>query len=417
MLDLGLILCNHVYMLKRIILCIALLSINSNSVFSWDINDVSYLMKLPKSNESPNYLLKADSGNDLGILIPKHIFEKIGVLSNGSNDSKNTYQNLRALSFRFDPCPAETDLNQKCRPEIRIVFQPVVYDKYDGKFTTEDAAIHTFYRLTERQFNSVKSGLMSLKVEMSKLGITTEGVELGIHPAVLNQKTSESFTAAFNLLMLKNIGESNLYKVTFMKLFVPDNWWKFFVGFLKDENGQWVNNSIPRHGGTEMDIINDATSVNPKTGQVDEMDAGFFVIKSYPYEDDLRYIISTAFRKTYSSSEADVADFEQFKDKIGATHRFQNPKITNPLTVDCAHCHYSDAAQLFAKKVFPELTSKIQSHKDKYKYPNSYNTINKTNAVLSTKIVRAFGYMNDKPAIMTRTIHDSIESAEWLNKN
>lgn len=405
--------------MKKEFTCIVslLVILKTTLAFGWDLNDVSYLLKLPKANESTDYLLKADSGNTQGVLFSKSLFQKIGVLSNASNDSQHTYENLRALSFRFDPCPAEIDKNQKCRPEIRIVFQPVVFDKHDQKYTTEDAAVHTFYRLSAEQFENIKSGLLSLKNEMTKLGVITEGAELGVHPAAINTKTSERFTTALNLLILNNTGEINLYKVTFMKLLVPDNWWKFFVGFIKDDNGQWINNSIPRHGGTEMDIINDATMVNPNTGQVDEMDAGFFIMSSYPQEDDLRYIISTAFRKTYSSSEAVSSDFEQFKDKIGATHRFQNPKITNPLTVDCAHCHYADAAQLFAKKVFPELSAKIKTHTDKYKVAQKYNIQNKTNAVLSTKIVRAFGYMNDEPAIMTRTIHDSVESAEWLNNN
>ncbi len=389
----------------------------SFNTFAWNLNDVSYLMKLPRANERADHLLKADSSSELGPIIPKSMYDRIGFLSNASNDTQHTYQNLRALSFRFDPCPAETDVKQACRPEIRVVFQPVVFDKYDQKFTTEDAAIHTFYRLSAEQFDSVKIGLLSLKNEMQKQGVSTEGAPLGIHPAIQNAKTSEKFITAFNLLILKNIGEANLYKTTFMKLFVTDNWWKFFVGFIKDEKGNWIHNSIPRHGGTEIDIINDATEVNPQTGLVDEADVSFFVLGSYPKNDDLRYIVSTAFRKTYTSKYADQSDYEQFRDKIGATHRFQNPNKTNPLTLDCVHCHYADAAQRFAKKVFPELETSIAQHKDKYVPNTKYNIENHTKTILSTKIVRAFGFMNDEPSIMTRTINDSAESANWLNNH
>ena len=260
--------------------------------------------------------------------------------------------------------------------------------------------------------------MLALKKTMSEMGVSTDRVPLGVHPALLSPLSSKLFQDSFQAIVLKAVGSKNLYRITAMKLFVPNNWLKFFTGFEK-VNDQWVLASIPRIQGADIDIINDATEVNATSGQIDEVDASIFILINYPEEDDLRPIVSSSFRATYSSINPNPKDLPQFIRGMGAAHRLQNPHKTNPQTVDCAHCHYSNAAQTFAMKTFPQLNTVFLNHADRYSNPDPehFDLANKSVVTLSTKIVRAFGYFENNPAIMNRTINDSAASAHWLNQH
>jgi len=401
--------------------CYVLMASISVQCFGWNLNDVSLLMPLPLESSPSAFLQKASDHGEVGELLGLNHFEKIGVLSNSSEDSNGTYRNLRAISYRVDPCPAESSAEphpHSCRPELRIVWQPVIWDATHKYWTTEDAAIHSFYRLSPSQFQNLIAQLRFLKHEAENHGITTELRPLGIHPAMAHSTLGDRFRKEWFRAVLQNTGEKNIYRITFMKLMVPDNWWKFFTGFVRGEDGIWKTASIPRHIGTEMDYLNDAVNVNPSTGQIDEADAGIFSLIHYPEQDDLRYILSTGFRKTMFSWDPNEADLSQFKRGIEASLRFQNPNFTNPQTVDCVHCHVANAAQTFALKVFPELKSFLTENANHYTNPDPthFNLEVKSIATQSTKAVRAFGYVGNFPSVMTRTVHDSAQSADWLNK-
>jgi hypothetical protein len=387
---------------------------------AWNLNDVSILYPLPKlADTSDSNLLRPSSRGNLGALLPESIYEKIGTLSNASEVGSQTYENLKALAVRFDPCPASEPLSSDCAPELRVVWQPVTWDESIHLWTTEDAAIHTFYKLTKKQFSDLKTGFLDAKIEAGKLGVSTENIALGIHPAMLNIKSKKQFQLRINALLLANIGEQNMYRYTFMKLFVPMNWWKFFSGAQKNfATNTWESVSIPLLQTTEEDILNDSPDLDPQTNLSIGMDASIFTLYAYPEKYNLRYIISTGFRKTYSAQEPDRADYVQFEEQLATIHKLQNPHLSNPHTVDCAHCHYADASLNFAVRIFPELKGKYLVHSDHYLNPNStrFNLENTTIAPLSTKIVRAFGYFENQPAINQRVINDSAESANYLNK-
>ena len=49
--------------------------------------------------------------------------------------------------------------------------------------------------------------------------------------------------------------------------------------------------------------------------------------------------------------------------------------------------------------------------------PTVFNLENGTLAAASTRNVRAFGFLGDKPVVSQRTINESALSALWLNTN
>lgn len=392
------------------------LSKNAWSVI-WNINDVSILMAIP-ANVNEVSLLALNSSGVGGELFPQRLYTSIGVLSVPSAAESKSYQNLHAVSFRFDPCPPSIAVTSKCEPELRIVWQPVMYDVSAQTWTTDDAALHTFYHLNPQQFQNIIHGLKDIKIWAEQLGVTTAQKSLFIHPAELHQKTRKIFETKLYQLILSNVGMSNLFKFTAMKLLVPQNWWKFVAGMEK-KNNQWVPATIASHGGREMDLINDATHIDPQTGLVQEIDASIFILRNVARDADIRNIVSTAFRKTFSMNKPMKEDLTPFKITIDALNKFQNPHLSNPHTIDCVSCHYADAARDYATKVFPEIAdygNGLQTYYGNF-MPAVYNNSNNTIVHKTSKVLRAFGYLGRTPSVMTRTINDSIEAAHWLNEH
>lgn len=383
----------------------------------WNLSDVSVLMPLPRGEE--NNLLKTTTLGLGGELFPNEFLASIGPLSVPSARGSKLSGDLRAIAFRFDPCPAKPKNVVGCFPEIRIVWQPVYQTQEDPSlWTTEDVSIHSFYSLNKKQYQNYKNKILEIKkVIEKKYKITTNNKALDIHPAFFSKEAGVYFQNSFQQLIIQVLGKENLYKFTVMKLLVEQNWWKFLPAKEKNAEGKWERAQIADHGGFEMDIINDATKINPLTGHVDEVDASIFILPAFPKEDDIRRIVSSGFRSTMYATEPNVNDLEPFKVVLKNVLSFQNPKLSNPHTINCVNCHYADTAIKFAEKTFPELKKYTLSLSTAYKNPNPkiYNVSNNTVALKSSRVVRAFGYFGDQVSIMNRTIFDSIESAHFLN--
>ncbi|MBL7554475.1 MAG: hypothetical protein JNM24_01540 [Bdellovibrionaceae bacterium] len=377
---------------------------------TWNLNDVSYLMKIPnKVTETTVHLLSPYSKGSKGELLPHAIFQRLPTLNNAGNGMEIAYkQELKVVSIRIDPCPNSFDPSL-CQPEIRLIWQPLEIDRDENRWFAQDAAVHTFYKLNHDQFATLKKELWQLKMINQSKAISTHKLPLQVHPALLNETTAQNFNKTLNTILLKNCGEENLVKVTFMSLLTPNVWWRF--GGIVPGSAKWENLKIPRLIPTFQDIFNSAfepVSMIHNPGV--EMDAIFNIHPdNYPENDNIFEVINRGFRYN------DDNDYPVFKNKLDAVERFRNPHFSNPNTLDCASCHYADATKFYSEKRFPTLKD-VNSYYA-FKNPNSslFNLENNTIAKEATRVVRAFGYFDNKPAINQRTINDSAESAHWLN--
>jgi hypothetical protein len=105
---------------------------------------------------------------------------------------------------------------------------------------------------------------------------------------------------------------------------------------------------------------------------------------------------------------------------IGESHRLENPKLTTVATVGCASCHWAGRARRMAEEV---RTDVVGVRADAYANP-SFDLAPTTGDVLDEGTValpipfpspRAFGYLDDKPVVLQRVVHESAEVAEQLN--
>lgn len=377
----------------------------------WNLNDVSYLFPLPqKETDTVRKLLHPLDKGKNGHLLPETVQKRLPTLLNAGNGNDTLFKDaIRLVAIRLDPCPDE-GLAGLCKPEMRLVWQPVEFDRFQKKWMSRDAAVHSFYKLSTLDFESLKSKLLTLKKENESKLVSTHNRPLNIHPALLNPMTEPYFRANLSEIILSYCGEANLKKVTFMSLLVPTRWWRF-GSFVQDDLGDWVAEEIPRLNTTSEDLFNVALEPSGSSkGPGVAMDAIFNILpENYPAEDDITGIINRGYRFN------DDNDLPIFESKLHAIERFKNPNKTTAANLDCASCHYAGPARFYAESRFPQLSQFASSDAFPNPNPSLFNLSNTTIAKEATRIVRAFGFFDDQPAINQRAINESANVAHWLN--
>lgn len=374
----------------------------------WDLNDVAYLFPLPQEAESnaPHLLRPQDAGRE-GELLPYEDFLKVPTLLNGGKGNPSLYATaLHLVGARIDPCPKA--VADRCSPEIRLVWQPIEKDLGSGAWVARDAAVHSFYPLRQERFQQLARDLWQLKMTNLDKGIDTAGKPLGIHPAFSQPIGTNNFQTRLQEILLDYCGANNLSSLAFTSLLTPKQWWRF--GKLQaDRAGHWVNVDIPRIEAPIEDIFNVALdNIHNPLGE--KADAVFNVLpEDYPEADNLLPLINQGYRTN------DDRDYPIFKAKLDALARFDNPQRSNAETLDCAGCHYAEAARSYALKRFPALSDHLSADHYPNPEPNTFNLTNTTLASQGTRVVRAFGFFERRPCISQRTIHDAAQSAHWLN--
>lgn len=375
----------------------------------WDLNDVSYLFRLPDGGAQADIdLLGPKDHGVLGALLPKDLYQQVPTLLIGGNGNATLYEKaLRVVAARIAPCPSQE--SNHCVPEIRLVWQPVEHDGHTGKWLAGDAAVHSFYRLSHNDFELLKKELWRIKQWLASQGVTTTSAALDIHPALKNMNTADTFNHEIQQTLVKYAGSSNLEKITYVALMTPKRWWRFGI-FEKNADGVWNTSDIPRLDMTTEDIFNTAVEDGVGLGLEKGVDAVFNIFpEAYPDTDNIFQVINKGYRFN------DERDKKVFKEKLAAIDRFRNPHNTNPDNLDCASCHYADATKEYIGNRFPELEKVSTAAEFINPAPDILNLENLSLAAKSGRNVRAFGYFKDKPVIIQRTINEAALSANWLN--
>ena len=376
-------------------------------IAQWELNDVSVLIPLPKESDQKEFLLKADSKGSKGSLFPQsqeNIIQDL-IISYERPEPDNIYQSIRVVGMRVDPCFKYTTLPfEKCHPQMRLVWQPTK-GLNTPNVKTLDGAVHTFYELTKEEFSSLKKDLLRLKHKNKELGISTVGVPLHVHPAFANDKRRHSFNNELKNIILKYAGEENLSQFTFMKLFTTNLWWSF-GGRDKDQRGEWKDMEIQRLSkrDSNQDFFND-DAFNPSGLR------GTILPNVLVTTDDLSGIINGWGIKNNEEG------LNQLKKGFITINRIENPRIHSPASLDCVHCHITEATKLWAEKEKPEMFKKAQTGLEAYTqdFITRHNMRNVTNKKTHNKSIRAFGHFESNPSVNQRVINESAAVADFLN--
>lgn len=383
-------------MIKNIIL-FALFAFTSLSVYAWDLNDVTYIMPLPKSDVNNNLLKVNNNQNPQYDLISKEVLRQIPKLVMAAQQT-DIIESMRLMSLRIDPCfPLPTP--QSCQKQIRMVWQPIVLGR-NYTVTTVDAALHSFYVLDENQFKLLMSDLQKWK---KQFGVDTENLPLQIHPAWKEDGDRAASLVAFNQIILKYASLQNLTRVTSMQLRGSSDIWIFSALDIID--GHIRQNSIPRlaEGEAFQNFVNrsiqgqhfDRAQMNPAPKE--------------PIDDFNFFIGNILFGQMTE---------KQLQESMQTALRIENPKIFNPENMDCVNCHLAQPVREWLmtenKGLMNPIDYSVQLNQSEYKN-KKFNLENLSTRKLNTQQLRALGYMGTDLAISQRTINESAEVAEALN--
>lgn len=359
---------------------------------AWDLNDVTYLMPLPARVED-NSLLELETPSKGGPLLPPYWVEKIPVLSL-KMDAKTTQNALRVMAVRIDPCfPLPTP--QSCQKQIRLVWQPIEKNLRQ-QVQTIDAALHSFYVLSDLEFASLLKDLAAWKTKHS---VTTHYLPLQVHPAWALEGDQSPALAEFQTLITKYAGAANLTRITAMILRGNGDMWAF-AGF-EFQQGLFKMFPVPRlEGRTSQSFVNLAVPADHFTG------GG---MSPRPQGDDTLNAI------TDESQFLGAGLNETVLQEVRSAYRIENPLLYNPENTDCVSCHTARPAIQWALIHRHQLN--VDRIWDSEIYKNAkYNLHNLTPEIWNTQNIRGLGYFRNNISISQRVINESAEVADYINK-
>jgi hypothetical protein len=367
-----------------------LLSVNGNAQPEvWDVNDVSVLLPLPTDLTS-DAILKTTSEGERGALLPGKYLNLLPPLA-GSDHPEFVKSQLAVVGIRIDPCfPGIDPSGAPCRVQIRMVWQPLT--SVNGKqVSTLDAAVHTFYDLSQTEFSEFSQKLFTLNKDSK---VNTQGLPLQIHPALASKGYASPYWPKLKTLVLAYAGEFRLSRITFMTLEVPGQMWDF-GGFDIDQK-RAVHMVIPRIGTRQQSLVN--------RSQVEfEFLGGEKPEPPLSTPDILNPVVTNSARLL-------AKDEDLLRSSVEATYRIENPKFHSPATVECVSCHISQSVRGWAIKKFPEFNF----DQSIFKFTSPLNLENQTGDYRAPKILRAFGYQGSEPSVNQRTINESANVAEEM---
>lgn len=336
-------------------------------------NDISILLPLPKQAEEAR-MWGPESGD---ILLPGAIFSRLPDIVLDLDKGTVYKKALKVVAIRIDPCFREENTN--CRRMIRMVWQPLVFE--ENRFTTLDAAIHTFYELNEGQWLSL----------LKELPAGAPGKKLGVHP-LLAKEGYQGATWKKLQLILKYCNPVTLVRATAMTVNPLGNIW-FFSGLeVKGAAAQPIK--IPR--------VNDLTQ--GFFANVSDLDSPEFRVAMDPAPQDQQSFLRLL-RDSVSAHRMPDADLH---DATREALRLENPEITHPGNVDCASCHSARLASAWAARSFPSwdwlnlFEDEIFSDGGKAYLPEPKTT--------PPNVLRMYGYFDDEPVIARRVEFETIQS-------
>jgi len=343
------------------------------------LNDYSILLPLPHRDQL-KLVLGPQSQGSRGALLPTRLSEGLPALVPGFGDKDEIVaERVRVVAVRLDPCFFEGVGPIKCQAQIRMVWQPLLLDRRVPM--TQDAALHTFYNLTDAEF-------AQLLLDLKPYSVGQKLDPLQVHPGFLRHGYDSPYARGFFSVLLRYAGESNFSRVTFMAVNPRGTVWAF--GAFDIKQGELDRQMIPR---------------------IDFGGQGFFVSLQNLQE----------FRSQMNPYPPDEADFLSFLDNsaevkkmkgdadlqkvIRRAYEFENPEKHNPGTLDCVSCHIAQPVRRWAELQFPQWNVDQVFAGSKFSRPLLIN--NEPSPLFRIDQLRAFGYFGSEPVITDRVLNET----------
>ncbi len=369
----------------------------SPALAQWGMNDVTVIYPLPKHAVDASQLISPQDPGLGGPWLPQKVYVRLPEINKGEAKAY-TYQNLRVVAVRLDPCFRDEG---KCLAQVRLVWQPVGNSVYGsssplGQLEAKDAAVHSFYTLDAARFGALLEDYEALR-KANAWDLSAEPLQ--VHPVLLKQGLDGPFARGLRQLLARYVGTSTLWRVTAMKTFVGNDQWSF-LGFSVS-GGLARDIVIPRTRG--------ATQQAFRTAESTQADFSGGVVTPAPQGGDnvLPILQNSRFLRgdapdSLSALGKAIADIE-------------NPKVHTPETMDCVSCHTAQAAGSVLFERVAGLSDMPQVMKEKFKSVLPLQNLGLRQG--NTHVLRALGYVDRDLVLSRRVINETANVAEKLNRD
>lgn len=366
-----------------------LLALLSSAVLAqaWTLNDVSILLPLPKAGQQ-DLLLGPNSSGRYGPLLPEEVYRNLPRLIVGS-DRREVLGILRVVALRIDPCFRERNGPTACRPQIRMVWQPVMAT--GSKTLTADAAVHTFYDLDGADWSA-------LIKDLTPLAGTQNTESLNVHPRILAEGLSGAHWSRLKVILLRYAGAETLSRATAMSVDTMSSVWAF-TG-INIENGVMSRIPIPRAHHFVQAVFADISDLSELSLDI------------RPIPDAPSSWINLA--RNSRGLEGRMSE-APVREGLLESLRLENPALEDTGSVDCVSCHIAQTVRFWGERQLPNWNWSLEA--EAYRQTGLEDLRNNSVQPGLVNRLRAFGYFNDDPAISQRLIHESAEVLNYVRTN
>ena len=346
-----------------------------------DLGDVTFFYPLPEVDADVAALIALDAVGAGGALLPARVLDVTLPLSRFESPPPGE---VRVVAIRFDPCvPGGADADD-CRPQLRLVAQPMV--TFAGQPpTTIDAAIHLFYDLDPAALERVTAAVLALK---TIAGDTTFCQPLGPNPVLRAQGLRGAYATALAEMVLAECGETTLTRAAVMQLSRSGSTWTFAT----------VDVTPSAVTPFEIPLLGDATQ---QSITVSDTTTGEAHLGPEPAEGRLPLLLAPDWLAAAADADVRLA--------LAESLAIEDPTEEHAGTRDCVSCHISHRARASALALRPlDLVATAAS------MPYDLTVLEATDVGLGSQ--RMLGYFGREPSLSPRVVRESADIAAFLGE-
>lgn len=290
-----------------------------------------------------------------------------------SDEPEDLCAALTVTAVRLDPC-ARDNLDGACRPELRVVLQPV----YDGE--ARDAAIHAFYDVEGDDLTAAVTSLMRLRLAR---GLDGRG-PLDVHPVLTDADGFDDVKAVISTLLQ----QARLMKFTQITVHGQNAAWSFSLR-------EFVDGEVtPGDASVQHVLSSSPTAIDMR---VTPPSAG---------PDDFAVLLRTDLLATASLADQQTA--------FNHAARVEHPALNDTGTVDCAACHTAAAARAATIARFADDGVVLT---DNERFTSEHHDLTPSSAFDNPQFIHALAWRVRDLAINQRVVNEAAVSADILQSH
>lgn len=288
-----------------------------------------------------------------------------------SDEPEDLCASLTVTAVRLDPC-ARDSLDGACRPELRVVLQPV----FDGE--ARDAAIHAFYDVNLDDLSMAATALMRLRLDR---GLDGRG-PLGVHPVLTDSDGLDDVKAVVSTLL----DQSQLRKFTQITVHGDNSAWSFSLREFVDGEVTGGDASVQHVLSSSPDAID--IRVTPPSVSADD----FAVLL-----------------RTDGLAAATLAEQQTAFDHAA---RVEHPLLNDTSTIDCAACHTAAPARAATSARFAASGDVLS---DDERFTSEHHDLSSSAVFNNPQFIHALAWRVRDLAINQRVVNEAAVSADLLH--